>query len=125
MNLYLNHIIRRYAVRSKNIKDQRIDPLDQRNWSNIDWIDRDNQKKDPDYQPDILIDPTNPEDLLIAKETLELAYDHFSQTEIDYLMGEMDLTEVSEISGINCEAFRRQLDRRKVDFISCMKILDQ
>ena len=70
VNLYLNHVMRRYSVRSKENQNQRIDPLDQRNWSNLTWIDKDNERDDPDYQPDFLSDPTNPEDLLIAKETL-------------------------------------------------------
>ena len=91
----------------------------------LKWIDIDNQKKIPDFQPDFLIDPTNPEDLLIAKETLGFAYDHFSQAEMAYLTGKMDLAEVSESSGISCKSFKKRIDRRKVYFISCMSILDQ
>lgn len=102
VNLYLNHVIRRYSVRQKENQNQRIDPLDQRNWSNLTWIDKDNERDDPDYQPDFLSDPTNPEDLLIAKETLHFVYDHFTQIEIDYLMGEIDLMEAASISGISC-----------------------
>ena len=118
-------MIRRYSVRPKDAQNQRIDPADERNHANLVWIDIDNQKKDPDFQPDFLIDPTDPEDLLIAKETLEFAFNHFSETEISYLTGEMDLSEAAELSGINCEAFRRQLDRHRVDFMNCMAILDQ
>jgi hypothetical protein len=125
VNLYLNHEIRRHSVRSKDIQGQRIDPVDQRNWSNITWIDRDNERDDPDYQPDILFDTTNPEDLLIAKELLEFASGHFSKTEIDFMMGEMDLPQAAEQSGISCEAFRRRLDRRKADFKNAMKLIDQ
>ena len=77
VNLYLNHIIRRYAVRSKDVQDQRIDPLDQRNQANLVWLDKDNERDDPDYQPDIIIDPTNPEDLLIAKEIAQFACESF------------------------------------------------
>ena len=124
VNLYLNHLIRRYSVRPGNNQDQRIDPLDQRNWSNLDWIDIDNKREDPDYQPEILIDPTNPEDLLIAKETLEFACNHFSETEIAYLTGEIDLAEVSEISGISYKSFKKRIDRRKADFVSAMKAVD-
>ncbi|MHA2062735.1 MAG: hypothetical protein ACW963_10670 [Candidatus Sifarchaeia archaeon] len=85
VNLYLNHVIRRYSVRAKENQNQRIDPADERNWANIAWTDRDNEREDPDYQPEILIDPTNPENLLIAKETLQFVYDHFSKIEIAYL----------------------------------------
>jgi len=116
VNFYLNHLIRRYAVRDKDTPDQRVDPLDQRNRANITWIDRDNQKDDPDYQPEIVFDRTNPENLLIAKETLHLIHDHFTKPEIDYLMGEIDLWEAAEQVGISSEAFRKRLDRRKVDF---------
>ena len=114
VNLYLNHIIRRYSVRSKETQNQRIDPLDQRNWSNITWIDKENEKDDPDYQPDILSDPTNPEDLLIAKETFEFISDHFSQIELDSLMDEIDLSQAAKLSGISCGAFRKRLDRRRI-----------
>jgi hypothetical protein len=125
VNLYLNHVIRRYSVRAKENQNQRIDPVDQRNCSNTDSIDIDNEREDPDYQPEILIDPTNPENLLIAKETLQFAYDHFSKIEIAYLMGEIDLQQSAELSGISCEAFRKRLDRRRVDFRNCMQLIDQ
>jgi hypothetical protein len=125
VNLYLNHLIRRHSVRRKNIQDQRIDPVDQRNHANLVWIDKDNERDDPDYQPDILSDPTNPEDLLIAKETLQFACGHFSQVEIEFLMDEIDLMEAASMSGISCEAFRKRLDRRRIDFKNCMLIIDQ
>ena len=66
VTFYLNHIIRRFAVHPKDVQDQRIDPLDKRNQANFVWLDKDNERDDPDYQPDIIIDPTNPEDLLIC-----------------------------------------------------------
>ena len=125
VNLYLNHEIRRQSVRQKDAQNQRIDPADQRNWSNIDWIDKDNERDDPDYQPEILFEPTNAEDLLIAKEFFQFATGHFSKTEIAYLMGEMDLPQAAEQSGISCEAFRKRLDRRKADFRNAMKLIDQ
>ena len=125
VNLYLNHVIRRYSIRQKENQNQRIDPLDQRNWSNLTWIDKDNEKDDPDYQPEILSDPTNPEDLLIAKETLHFVYDHFNKIQIDYLMGEIDLSEAAKLSGISCDTFRKRLDRRRVDFVNCMRLIDQ
>jgi DNA-directed RNA polymerase specialized sigma24 family protein len=125
VNLYLNHVIRRHSVRAKDTQNQRIDPVDQRNCSNIDSIDIDNEKEDPDYQPEIVFDTTNPENLLIAKETLQFVYDHFSKIEIAYLMGEIDLQQSAELSGISCEAFRKRLDRRRVDFRNCMQLIDQ
>ena len=124
VSFYLNNLIRRYAVRAKNDPAQKIDPLDPRNWANIEWIDRDNEKEDADYQPEIIFDPTNPEDLCIAKETLDFIHGHFRENEIAYLTGEMDLEEAAEISGCSSEAFRRKLDRRKADFRNAMKAVD-
>ena len=106
-----------------NDSAQKIDPLDQRNWANLEWIDQDNEKEDLDYQPEIVFDPTNPEDLCIAKETLEFVYGHFNENEIAYLMGEIDLEEAAKVSGCSCEAFRKNLDRRKANFRSAMKTI--
>lgn len=124
VKFYLNHVIRRCAVRSKDVQDQRIDPLDQRNQANLVWLDKDNERDDPDYQPDIIFDPTNAEDLLIAKEMAQFAYEHFSKTEIDYLMGEIDLIEAASLSGITGDAFRKRIDRRKADFRKAMKVIE-
>jgi DNA-directed RNA polymerase specialized sigma24 family protein len=121
VSFYLNNLIRRYAVRAKNAPCKNIDPLDQRNWANLEWIDQDNEKEDLDYKPEIVFDPTNPENLLIAKETLDFIHGHFRENEIAYLMGEMDLEEAAEVSGCSHEAFRRNLDRRKADFVNAMK----
>jgi hypothetical protein len=119
--LCLNNLIRRHAVRAKNDSTQKIDPLDQRNWANIEWIDRDNEKEDLDYQPEIVFDPTNPEDLCIAKDTLEFISGHFRKNEIAYLMGEIELEEAADLSGCSCYAFRKRLERRRVDFKSAMR----
>ena len=117
----LNNLIRRYAVRAKNNPTQKIDPLDQRNWANLEWIDQDNEKEDPDYQPEIVFDPINPEDLCIAKETLDFIHGHFNEIQIAYLTGEIQLEEAAAISDCTPDAFRRNLDRRKADFVNAMK----
>jgi hypothetical protein len=119
--LYLNNMIRRYAVRAKNDSTQKIDPLDQRNWVNLEWIDRDNEKEDLDYQPEIVFDPTNPEDLCIAKETLKFIHGHFKENEIAYLMGEIELDEAAQLSGCSPSAFRKSLERRRADFRNAMR----
>jgi len=121
VNFNLNHLIRRYATRDKNNQAKEIDPLDQRNWANLEWIDRDNEKEDLDYQPEIVFDPTNPEDLCIAKETLEFIHGHFKETEIAYLMGEIELNEAAELSGCSPSAFRKSLERRRTDFRNAMR----
>jgi hypothetical protein len=119
--LYLNNLTRRYAVRAKNDSAQKIDPLDQRNWANLEWIDRDNIKEDNDYQPEIVFDPTNPEDLCVAKETLEFISGHFNENELAYLMGEIELEQAAALSGCSASAFRKSLKRRRADFRNAMK----
>jgi hypothetical protein len=125
VDLYLNNLIRRYAVGAKNYSAQKIDPLDQRNRANLEWFDRHNEKEDLDYQPEIAFDPTNPEDLCIAKETLEFISGHFSQNEMAYLMGEIGLEKAAKVSGCSCEAFRKNLARRKADLRSAMKTIQR
>jgi DNA-directed RNA polymerase specialized sigma24 family protein len=121
VNLYLNHLIRRYATRAKNNPSKETDPLDQRNWANLEWIDQANEKEDLDYQPEIVFDPTNPEDLCIAKETLEFISGHFKENEIAYLMGEIELNEAAALSGCSADAFRKSLERRRADFRNAMR----
>jgi hypothetical protein len=125
VNLYLNHQIRRYAVRSKDDSCDKTDLLDRRNWAHLEWIDKDNTRDDPDYQPEILFDPTNPEELLLAKETLEFACSHFNETEIAYLNGEIDLSEAAERMGVSSDAFRKRLERRTKHFRNAMMALEQ
>lgn len=124
VNLYLNHVIRRHSVRSKENQNQRIAPLDQRNASNLVWIDKDNERDDPDYQPDIVFDTTNPENLLMAKETMGFVYDHFDQVEIDFMLGDVDLIEAAKRLGISCDALRKRIERRKADFKNAMRLID-
>ena len=124
VNLYLNHLIRKYAVRARQSDNQNLDPLDQRNWADIEWIDRGNEKDDPDFQPDILIDPTNPEDLLIAKETIEYAQDHFTGPEWGYLTDELDLEEAAAMAGATPEAFRKRFERKRKDFCDAWELIE-
>ena len=124
VDLYLNHLIRKQAIRVRNEEAHHSDPLDQRNRSSLEWIDKENIRDDPDYQPEIAIDWTNPEDLLIAKEMLDFAKGHFNEIEIQHLMGEMELEEAARLSGTSCEAFRRKLDRRIAEFKMASKAID-
>jgi hypothetical protein len=124
VNLYLNNLIRKYAVREKNNLNQRIDPLDERNQANILWLDKNNESEDEDYQPEFMFDLTNPENLLIAKQTVDFAKGHFAKSEIEYMEGEIDLTEAASMSGTTCEAFRKRLDRKKIDFKQALSLLE-
>jgi len=124
VRLYLNHFIRRHATRAKTDPCKNIDPLDQRNWADLEWIDKDNIRDDPDYQPEIAIDRTTPEGLCIAKGTLEFIYGHFNEIEMDYLTGGIELDEAARLSGCSCDAFQKRLARRKADFKSAMKAME-
>ena len=125
VNLYLNHLIRKYAVRSPGDNgNQRLDAVDPRNTVNLRWVDKDNTKEDDDLQPDYLIDRTTPEGLLLAKEMISFAADHFTATELNYMMGEIELDLAAYQSGCTSEAFRRKLDRRRQDFRLAVKVLE-
>ena len=121
VDLYLNHLLRRCSIRAKKDPCERLDPVDQKNWANLEWIDRDIEKEDPDYQPEIVFDATNPEDLCIAKETLEFISGHFNRMQFDYLMGEIELDEAAALSGCGADAFRKSLERRRADFRNAMR----
>jgi len=124
-NWYLGHLIRKYKIRSRDSNNKKIDPLDQRNWSNIVWVDRVNVKEDPDYQPEVLSHNETPEQLVIRKERYEFACDHFSKIEMSCLIGKVDMAEAAEITGISYDAFRKRLQRRVKDFIAAMDLIDQ
>ena len=124
VNLYLNHFIKKHAVKkSDDSKQNRLDAVDPRNSANLVRIDKDNTKDDPDLQPDYLIDYNNPEELLLAKEMLSFAAGHFTATELNYMMGEVELDRAAYQSGCTSEAFRRKLDRRRQDFRLAVRIL--
>jgi hypothetical protein len=124
VDFYLNNLIRRYAIRKKDNTRQRLDPLDERNQASIVYLDKDNEDEDPDYQPEFLFDISNPENLLIAKETLNFAEGHFTRPEIEYMEGEMDISEAASVSGVSCDAFRKRLERKQKDFRDAIMLLD-
>jgi hypothetical protein len=124
VNRYLNHLVRRHTTRAKEHPFRGSDPLDEKNRASLEWLDQDNEKEDADYQAEILFDPTNPEELLIAKETLGFAYGHFTAHELAYLNGEIDVFEAANKLGITAHAFRKRLDRRKADFRNAMKAVE-
>jgi len=112
VNNYLNHIIRRNAVRDRANFSYRLDPLDPRNSASV-CKQKDNTRDDPDFQPELFIDKTNPESLLIAKETFEKIYEAFDEVEVQYLIGEITFFEAADKLGISAEAFRKRIQRHK------------
>ena len=115
VNLYLNNILRQHAVRGNNEPGSKIDPLDQRNSARLVYSDRDNSKEDAEFQPEVLIDRTDPESLLIAKEMMEMMTGSFDQVEIQYLVGELTLLEAAELTGVSQPAFRKRIDRKRAE----------
>jgi len=112
VNNYLNHIIRCYSVRDRANFSCRLDPLDPRNSSSV-CRQKDNTRDDPDFQPELFIDKTDPESLLIAKETLEKIHETLDEVEVQHLIGEITFFEAAEKLGISAEAFRKRIQRRK------------
>ena len=125
INYYLNHIIRRQASLARKQKAGRVDPLDAANRQNLIWADKDNNKEDDDFQPEVFIDPTNPESLLLAKEMMVFILDHFTSEQIQYLTGELELDEVSKLTGISPDAFRKRLERRRNEFLESWRVIEQ
>ena len=120
VNLYLNNIIRQHAVRRKEEPIPKIDPLDLRNSAQVIYADRNNSKEDTDFQPEVLIDRTNPESLLMAKELMERITGSFDQVEIRYLVGDLNLHEAAELTGVSETAFRKRIERRRTEFLKQM-----
>ena len=63
--------------------------------------------------------------MLLAKQTLEFAYGHFNEMEIEYLNGEIDLVEAARRIGISEDAFRKRLERRRRDFKNAVSTIER
>ena len=117
VNFYLNNIIKQYAIRSRNETLHTGDPLDNRNVAHLVYSDKDNDKEDNNFQPDFLIDKDNPESLLMAKELLESVGLYFDNVDIQYLKGELSLSEAAKACSLNDSSFLKRLTRRRNNFI--------
>jgi hypothetical protein len=114
---YLNNLIRKCAVRSRDKPNGRIDPLERQNWANIVWADRGNTREDPDFQPEVLICSLDPERILIALETCEQLKGHFDEIEFDYVMQGIGLAQAAIESGCTPSAFQKRIERKRKEFI--------
>jgi hypothetical protein len=117
VDLYLNNLIRKCAVRSRDEPNDRTDPLDQQNWANIVWADRGNIREDPDFQGEVLICSLDPERILIALETYEQLKRHFDPTELNFVMGETGLEQAAMESGCTICAFQKRIERKRKEFV--------
>ena len=117
VDLYLNHVIRKQASLRRKALAGQVDPLDDSNRENLVWADKDNSKEDDDFQPEVLIDTTNPENLLLAKEMMTAIFEHFTSEQVRVLTGDLELVEAAKMVGVSPDAFRKRLERRRDQFL--------
>jgi len=125
IDLYLNHTIRNQASLRRRAMAGRVDPLDESNRDNLIWPDKDNAREDADFQPEVLIDPTNPENLLLAKEMWSAIFEHFTSEQVRVMTGDLELDEAAKMVGIKPDAFRKRLERRRTRFLESWRTDEQ
>jgi hypothetical protein len=70
---------------------------------------------------DGLVDYTTPEDLVIAKELLELIIDHFGENDAEVLFGYKDRKSEAERLSIGYDAYCKRLQRKIAAFLPVLK----
>lgn len=70
---------------------------------------------------DGLVEMTTPEDLLIGKELLQMAEDHFGREDLEVLLGARDRKAEAERLGLTGEAYRLRLFRKRLLFKEVLK----
>ena len=70
---------------------------------------------------DGLVDYTTPEDLVIAKELLEIIINHFSENDTKVLLGYTDRRTEAERLSITYDAYSKRLFRKTRDFIPVLE----
>lgn len=70
---------------------------------------------------DGLVDYTTPEDLVIAKELMDLIIDHFGEYDAEVLLGYSDRQTESERLSINYDTYCKRLSRKIHSFLPILK----
>jgi hypothetical protein len=70
---------------------------------------------------DGLVDYTTPEDLVIAKELLEIIINHFSENDARVLLGYIDRRTEAERLSISYDAYNKRLQRKISAFLPVLK----
>jgi len=70
---------------------------------------------------DGLVDYTTPEDLVIAKELMELIIDHFGKNDAEVLLGYSDRLSESNRLSICYDTYCKRLSRKRHSFVSVLK----
>lgn len=63
-----------------------------------------------------LVEPNNPEDILIGKELMQMALDFFGEEDLEVLLGAKDRTAEADRLGISYDAYLKRLDRKRQRF---------
>ena len=65
---------------------------------------------------EVLLDPETPEDLLIAKELMQMALDFFGKEDLEVLLGVEDRDTVAKRLGICYDTYQKRLERKRRRF---------
>ena len=63
-----------------------------------------------------LVEPNNPEDILIGKELMQMALDFFGEEDLEVLLGAKDRTAEADRLGIRYDTYQKRLERKRQRF---------
>ncbi len=117
-NYNLNIQIRKQRIEKKNYPKISLDGLAQQSFdgycgSSVSFLEK--------LGADGLIDYTTPEDLVIAKELLEIIINHFSENDARVLLGYTDRRTEAERLSISYDAYSKRLQRKISAFLPVLK----
>ena len=67
-----------------------------------------------------LIDEDNPEDILMGKELMEMASNHFGNSDLAVILGLRDKRTEARRLGLNYDTYRKRLQRKLTQFRSIL-----
>ena len=67
------------------------------------------------------IDSDTPEDLMLAKELMQMAVDHFGQVDLEVLLGAKDRNSEAENLGLSYDTYLKRLHRKRQSFRPVLK----
>jgi len=111
----INNLVRRYRPRTSGEGvDTNFDLLDGRNKNFVlyaseyeDWLELPNEY-------------TNPENILVAKQLLEMMYSYFGKRDLDVIIGKATMLDVIKRYRFNYDQYWVSLNRRKEKFRSVL-----
>ncbi len=117
-NYDLNIQIRKQRIEKKNYPKISLDGLAQQSsdgycGSSVSFLDK--------LGADGLVDYTTPEDLVIAKELLEIIINHFSENDARVLLGYTDRRTEAKRLSISYDTYNKRLQRKISAFLPVLK----